>query len=151
MVHRFVMVACAMVALGLMVASPAQAGGGSAVSSPGAAGVKKPSTVKLKNNSTTTYFVLVSSTANLAEPTKFGTPGTVAWAKKLGAVNVGGGQTVTYPVPAGAGQIGIWDAAKIPQSGPITEFPATPPADYTVGSGKTAKWQITAGNTLAPQ
>jgi len=150
MVHRFVMVACAMVALGLMVASPAQAGGGSAVSSPGAAGVKKPSTVKLKNNSTTTYFVLVSSTANLAEPTKFGTPGTVAWAKKLGAVNVGGGQTVTYPVPAGAGEIGIWDAKNVPQSGALP-LPPDSVSPYTVGSGKTAKWQITAGNTLAPQ
>ena len=150
MVHRFVMVACAMVALGLMVASPAQAGGGSAVSSPGAAGVKKPSTVKLKNNSTTTYFVLVSSTANLAAPTKFGTPGTVAWAKKLGAVNVGGGQTVTYPVPAGAGEIGIWDAKTVPQSGALP-LPPDDNKSYTVGSGKTAKWQITSGGALTPQ
>jgi hypothetical protein len=150
MVHRFLTVACAMVALGLMVASPAQAGGGSAVSSPGAAGVKKPSTVKLKNNSTTTYFVLVSSTANLAEPTKFGTPGTVAWAKKLGAVNVAGGQTVTYPVPAGAGQIGIWDAKNVPQSGAL---PLPPDAEsaYSVKSGKTVKWQITSGGAVTPQ
>jgi len=149
MVHRFLMVACAMVALGLVVAAPAQAGGGATVSSPGAAGVKKPSTVKLKNNSTTKYFVLISSTANLAEPTKFGTPGTVEWAKKLGAVNVSGGQMVTYPVPAGAGEIGVWDAKNVPQSGPFTSLPINAP--YTVGSGKTAKWQITAGNTLAPQ
>ncbi len=132
MIRRHAIAALAIAALGLVVAAPAEAGGTS-----GAVGVKKNANVLIKNTTKNAYYVLVVP-SSLAESTKFGTPGTVDWARKLGATLVNGGKTLTYPVPAGPGGVYIWAAGSVPSS-PSAELPE--PLDvtgYTVAKGKTA-------------
>lgn len=134
MIRRHVISALAIMALGLVVATPAEAGG-----TAGAAGVKKNATVLVKNDTGKPQYVLVVPDALALDP-KFGAPGTVGWAKKLGAVLVNRGASVAYPVPAGAGQIVWLDAAGVPKDGPL------PPPDgiqaYTVKKGQTLKQTI---------
>lgn len=142
MIRRHAVAVLAMLALGFIVAAPAQAGGTS-----GAVGVKKNANVKIKNTTSTKYYVLVIP-SSLAESSKFGEPGTVGWARKLGAVLVNAGRTVVYPVPAGPGGILIWEADEVPPNG-SAELP-DPDADggYNVGKGKTVSRQIKNGPVI---
>ena len=142
MVRRHALAVLAMLAMGFVVAAPAQAGGTS-----GAVGVKKNANVKIKNTTSTKYYALVVP-SSLAESDKFGEPGTVGWAKKLGAVLVNPGRTVVYPVPAGPGGILIWEAGEVPTNS-SAELPE-PDADggYTVRKGKTVTRQIKAGPVI---
>ncbi|MFM9023787.1 MAG: hypothetical protein ACKON7_00335 [Planctomycetaceae bacterium] len=142
MIRRHSLVALATLALGFLVAAPAEAGGTS-----GAVGVKKNATVRVKNQTTSPYYVLVLPDS-LNGSTKFGTPGTVGWARKLGAVLVNPGRTVAYPVPAGPGVITWTDPALVPTnpSAELPEFP-TGGTDYSVGRGKTVTKTITSGSS----
>ncbi len=146
MMKRFTFVACAVVALGLMVASPAEAGGGSTVSSGGAVGVKKPSTVKIKNNSGSAWYVGILPNSLAGNP-KFD-PARVAGAKNLGGKLLNPGVTLVYPVPSGAGTIAIYVPALVPASGPMPPPAAT--GSYSVPSGKTANRKIAAGPVITP-
>jgi len=139
MIRRQVVTGLAVLALGLAVAAPAEAGGTS-----GAVGVKKNATVRITNGTKDKLYVLVVP-SSLAESTKFGTSGTVGWAKKLGAVLVNPGSSVSYPVPAGPGGI-VWFKAEsikgVKDSTPLPE----PQGDmeYTVKKGQTVR------KTIAP-
>lgn len=142
MVRRHAVAILAMLAMGFIVAAPAEAGG-----TGGAVGVKKNANVKIKNRTSTDYYVLVIP-SSLAESGKFGTPDTVGWAKKLGAVKVSKNSTVVYPVPAGPGGILIWAAGDVP-SNPNADLP-DPDADggYNVGKGKIVTKYIYAGPVI---
>lgn len=137
MIRRQVVTGLAVLALGLVVAAPAEAGGTS-----GAAGVKKNATVRITNGTKAPVYVLVVP-SSLAESTKFGTPGTVGWAKKLGAVLVNPGSSVSYPVPAGPGDIFWFAAAEIKGVKDSTELPGPlGTLSYTVKRGQTVRKTI---------
>ena len=142
MIRRHMIEALALAALAVVVAAPAQAGGTS-----GAVGVKKNANVVIKNTTTSPYYVLVIP-ASLAESTKFGTPGTVGWAKKLGAALVNPGATLTYPVPAGPGGAAIWIAGDVPSraNAPLPEPDAE--AGYSVARGRRVTRTIKAGPVI---
>lgn len=142
MMRRHALAALAVLAMGLVVSAPAEAGGTS-----GAVGVKKTANVKIKNNTTSPYYVLVVPDS-LASSTKFGTIGTVGWAQKLGAVVVNPGATVVYPVPNGTGSIGILPPASVPASLTATLPLPTATGTYTVGKGKTVSKTINAGPVI---
>lgn len=129
MLRRKVLAALAVVAIGFLVASPAQAG-----ATGGAVGVKKTANVKIQNVGVIPTFVVVI-------PPGFGPPITVADAKRLGAVLLApSSRAIFYPVPSGAGTIAIIDASLVPQTGLL---PA--PSDsvgYAVGKGKIAYAKI---------
>jgi len=141
MIRRHVISGLAILALGLVVTAPAQAGG-----TAGAVGVKKTATVIVKNTTTTKYYVLVVPESLGSKPTFGGyNAGTVGWAQKLGAVLVNGKSQVSYPVPAGPGGI----AWVLPESVPTSltaPLPAPPvgTASYTVAKGKTVTKSISA-------
>ncbi|NDC63054.1 MAG: hypothetical protein EBZ59_03515 [Planctomycetia bacterium] len=131
MIRRHVLSGLAVLAIGLVVAAPAEAGG-----TAGASGVKKNATVIVKNATTTSYYVLVVP-QSLITSTKFGTPGTVGWAKKLGGVLVNKNSQVAYPVPAGPGVIAWILPANVPAN-PNAELGEPEGAlEYTVAKGKT--------------
>lgn len=136
MIRRNVIAGLAVLALGLVVAAPAEAGG-----TAGAVGVKKNATVKVKNDTAGSLYVLVLP-ESLATSKKFGEPGTVGWAKNLGAVLVNAGSTVNYPVPAGPGGIAWMDPELVPSSS--NAFLPEPEGEigYTVKKGKTVKKTI---------
>jgi len=141
MIRRHSLLVLATLALGFLVAAPAEAGGTS-----GAVGVKKNATVRVKNATTSPYYVLVLPDS-LADSTKFGAPGTVGWARKLGAVLVNPGQTVAYPVPAGLGIV-LWTNPALVPTSPSAELPEpTGSTDYSVGRGKTVTKTITSGSS----
>ena len=89
MLRRNLIACLAVVALGFLVASPAQAG-----ATAGAVGVKKTANVKLQNvGAIATYVVIV--------PQGLPTPITVADAKRLGAVLLApSSRAIFYPVPS---------------------------------------------------
>jgi hypothetical protein len=139
MIRKHAVMAIAMLGFGLMVASPAQAGGTS-----GAAGVKKTATVRVRNASPTPYYVLVLPNS-LAASTQFGTPGTLGWAKKLGGVLVNPGVTIPYPVPAGPGTLYLLEPADLPAK---NSAPLPPPAaqePYNVAKGRVITKTIGSG------
>lgn len=140
MIRRHAIAVFAVMAVGLMVAAPAEAGGTS-----GAVGVKKNANVKIKNNTTTQYYVLVLPQSLVGNP-KFGTPNTVGWAKKLGACLVNPGGTVVYPVPAGPGAILLQTGTSVP-SNPAATLTPIGGGDYTVGKGKTVSKTIVSGTS----
>lgn len=127
-------------AMGLMVAAPAKAGGTS-----GAVGVKKNANVKIKNNTPTQYYVVVVPQSLAGNP-KFGTENTVGWAKKLGACLVNPGGTVVYPVPAGPGAILIQSGTTVPTIASGTLSP-NGFGEYTVGKGKIVTKTIVTGTS----
>jgi hypothetical protein len=142
MIRKHAMMALAMLAFGLVVAAPAEA-----ASTAGAGGVKKNATVKVKNNTVDPYYVLVIPNS-LAASTKYGTPGTVGWAKKLGGVLVNPGRTITYPVPSGPGQLFILAPAALPAN---NNAPLPAPAAgglYNVGAGRVVTKTIAAGPVI---
>lgn len=141
MIRRHVLSALALVAMGFMVAAPAEAGGTS-----GAVGVKKNATVLVKNTSTSPWYVLVVP-ESLLTSTKFGTFGTVGWAKKLGAALVNPGSTLAYPVPAGPGLIAAVDPSYV-SANPSTPIVAGTEGSYTVAKGKTVTKIIKAGPVI---
>lgn len=130
----------AAVALGLIIGSPAHAGGTS-----GAVGVKKTATVMVKNKTNTPYYLVVV-------PPGFNVPATVGQAKRLGAVLVNGNKSMPYPVPAGAGTIFICDPQLVDAKNPNAPLPFPPAADigYAVARGKVANYRIVAGPVLQP-
>lgn len=137
MIRRHAISGLAVLALGLMVAASAEAGGTS-----GAVGVKKNATVLVKNGTTAPLYVLVVP-GSLATSDKFGEIGTVGWAKNLGAVLVNAGSTVAYPVPAGPGVITYCDPDDVsPDPSDDLPTPSGPPINYTVAKGKTVKKTI---------
>ncbi|MFM8890470.1 MAG: hypothetical protein ACKOTB_02400, partial [Planctomycetia bacterium] len=73
---------------------------------------------------------------SLLTSTKFGAPGTVGWAKKLGAARGTPGSTLAYPVPAGPGLIAVVDPAYV-SANPSAPIVAGGRGDYTVAKGKT--------------
>jgi hypothetical protein len=132
MIRRHILSVLALVALGAVVAAPAQAGGPS-----GAVGVKKTANIKIKNvGATDTYVVVV--------PQGLAPPITVSDAKRLGAVlRPANSAAIFYPVPSGNGVIAVIKASDVPQSGVLP-----PPDDavvYSVGKGKIAYAKITTG------
>jgi hypothetical protein len=141
MIRRHAIGVVAMLAMGFMVAAPAEAGGTS-----GAVGVKKNATVRIRNNTSTQYYVVVVP-ASLAESSKFGESGTVGWAKNLGAALVNPGSTLSYPVPAGPGAILIQDAKTVPSSSSADLDPDAE-GGYTVKKGKTVTKRIAAGPVI---
>ena len=106
MLRRNLIACLAVVALGFLVASPAQAG-----ATAGAVGVKKTANVKIKNvGSTNTYVVVI--------PQGLAAPVTVNDAKRLGAImRPANSGAIFYPVPSGNGVIAVIDAASVPSSG----------------------------------
>lgn len=142
MIRRFALAALAMVATGLLMAAPAEAGGTS-----GATGVKKTANVIIKNNTTSQYYVLVTP-SSLAGSTKFGTTNTVGWAKKLGAALVNPGSTLVYPVPAGTGAIAITLPANVPASSSATLPTPAATGTYNVAKGKNVNKTIVAGPAI---
>jgi hypothetical protein len=142
MIRRYALAALAVMVMGVVASAPAEAGGTS-----GAAGVKKNANVIVKNTTKSAYYVLVVPDS-LAGSTKFGTPGTVGWAKKLGATSVSPGNSVVYPVPAGPGELVIWAPGDVP-SNPNAGLPApTTGALYTVKKGKNVTKTIKAGPVI---
>ena len=143
MIRRYAVAVFAMLAMGLVVASPAQAGG-----TAGAVGVKKTAVVNVKNTTAQAYYVLVLPQAIALNP-KFGAPNTVGWAKKLGGVLVNPGKTIPYPVPAGAGAVVIFNPGPLPAD-PNAPLPAAAdfPVAYTVAKGKTITKTIAAGPVI---
>jgi hypothetical protein len=142
MIRRHALTALAVLAMGLVVSAPAEAGGTS-----GAVGVKKNANVIVKNTTTSAYYVLVIP-ESLDSSTKFGEPGTVGWAKKLGAASVSPGRSLTYPVPAGPGGILIWAPGAVP-SDPKADLPdPATGAGYTVNKGKNVTKTIKAGPVI---
>lgn len=138
MIRRHVISGLAILALGLVVTAPAEAGG-----TAGAVGVKKTATVIVKNTTNTKYYVLVVPQSLGTKP-KFGgyNAGTVGWGQKLGAVLVNGKSQVSYPVPAGPGEI-AWvlpeDVSK------DLNAPLPPPEgtlEYKVSKGRTVTKSI---------
>lgn len=142
MIRRYAIPVLAMLAMGFLVAAPAEAGGTS-----GAVGVKKNANVIIKNTTATPYYVLVVPDSLAASP-KFGAIGTVGWAKKLGAALVNPGATLPYPVPAGAGGIAIFTAGNVP-SNQAAPLPAPLAGGaYTVSKGKNVNKKIVAGPAI---
>jgi hypothetical protein len=142
MIRRYALAALAVMVMGVVASAPAEAGGTS-----GAVGVKKNANVIVKNTTKSAYYVLVIP-ESLISSTKFGTPGTVGWAKKLGATSVSPGTSLTYPVPAGPGEIAIWAPGDVP-SNPSAELPEpTFGASYTVKKGKKVTKTIKAGPVI---
>ena len=139
MIRRSALSALAVLAMGFLVAAPAEAGGSS-----GAKGIKKNATVLVKNTSTAPYYVLVVP-ESLLTSTKFGTYGTVGWAKNLGGTLVNPGSTLAYPVPAGPGVIGILDPALIVPNPEAIIPVAAASGIYSVGKGKTVTKTIKPG------
>ncbi|MEI7782728.1 MAG: hypothetical protein WCJ18_12500 [Planctomycetota bacterium] len=142
MIRKYAIPVLAMLAMGFLVAAPAEAGGTS-----GAVGVKKNANVIIKNTTATKYYVLVVPDS-LASSTKFGTPGTVGWAKKLGAALVNPGATLTYPVPAGAGEIDIFSAVAVPADQSALLPPYSAFGLYTVSKGKNVNKKIVTGPAI---
>lgn len=142
MIRRYAVAGLALLALGLVCAS-AEAGGTS-----GAVGVKKNATVRVYNSTKTPYYVVVLPSSLAESSSKFGTPGTLGWAKNLGGVLVNGGKTVPYPVPAGPGGI-LWvPSSEIPKGAkPSFVLPEPQSMGYEVGKGKTVTKTITSGST----
>jgi hypothetical protein len=106
-------------------------------------GVKKNANVIVKNTTKSAYYVLVVP-ESLVSSTKFGTPGTVGWAKKLGAVLVNGKSQVSYPVPAGPGEI-AWVLPGDVSKDPNADLPEPEGfLDYKVSKGKTVTKSILA-------
>lgn len=132
MIRRHLLPALALVAFGLLIASPVHAGG-----TGGAVGVKKTANVKIQNVGLTNTYVVVI-------PPGFGPPFTVNDAKRLGAImRPANSGAIFYPVPAGTGVIAVIDAAKVPASGILP-----PPDDtvvYSVAKGKIAYAKVTTG------
>ena len=114
-------------------------------------GVKKNANVIVKNTTTSQWYVVVLP-QSLATSTKFGKPNTVGYAKNLGAAIVNPGSTLVYPVPAGAGQIGIIDPAIVPKDlNALIPVPGTgqgTTAAYTVDKGKSVTKTIAAGPVI---
>jgi len=140
MIRRHVISGLAILALGLVVTAPAEAGG-----TAGAAGVKKTATVIVKNKTTTAYYVLVVPESLGSKPTFGGyDAGTVGWAQKLGAVLVNGKSQVSYPVPAGPGEI-AWVLPGDVSKDPNADLPEPEGfLDYKVSKGKTVTKSILA-------
>lgn len=142
MIRRYAISTLAVLAMGFVVAAPAEAGG-----STGAVGIKKNATVIVKNTTTAPYYVLVVPDSLLTS-TKFGTFGTVGWAKKLGGTLLNPGRTLSYPVPAGPGQIGIIDPALI-VSNPAAIIPASAASGfYSFSKGKTVTKTVKPGPVI---
>jgi hypothetical protein len=114
MIRKHAFVALAALAFGLLVAAPAEAGGG-VVNSTGAVGIKKNATVRIINNTTSPYYVLVLPN-ELAGSPQFGAIGTLGWANKLGGTLVNPGRTLNYPVPTGPGEIWVFLPKDLPNS-----------------------------------
>lgn len=133
MIRRHVISGLAILALGLVVTAPAEAGG-----TAGAVGVKKTATVIVKNATTTQYYVLVVPQSLGTKPTFGGyNAGTVGWAQKLGAVLVNGKSQVSYPVPAGPGGVAWLLPSAVPTSPTATLPLPAGSTTYTVSKGKT--------------
>lgn len=129
MFRRKCLAALAVVAMGFLVASTAQAG-----ATGGAVGVKKTANVKIQNvGAIPTYVVII--------PQGFATPVTVNDAKRLGAVLLApSSRAIFYPVPSGNGTIAVIDASSVPPAGQLP-----PPDDtvaYSVRKGKIAYAKI---------
>ena len=129
MLRRNLIACLAVVALGFLVASPAQAG-----ATAGAVGVKKTANVKLQNvGAIATYVVIV--------PQGLPTPITVADAKRLGAVLLApSSRAIFYPVPSGNGTIAVIDATNVPPTGLLP--PPDDTANYSVKKGTIAYAKI---------
>lgn len=139
MIRRHAFSALAVLAMGLVVSTSAEAGGTS-----GAVGVKKNANVIVKNTTTSPYYVLVIP-ESLDGSTKFGTPGTIGWARKLGATSVSPGRSLTYPVSAGPGGVLIFAPGTVP-SNPNAELPEpVGGAGYTVNKGTNVTKTIKPG------
>lgn len=131
MILRKSLMAIAVMALGIAVAAPAQAGG-----TGGAVGVKKTANLKVKNGTSAGYYLV-------AVPSSLKYPETVDQAKKLGGVLINAGQTIVYPVPNGRGVIAIVDAKLVdPNKGSAPLPPAEAGNEYSVGKGKIAYFKI---------
>jgi len=138
MIRRNVISGLAILALGLVVTAPAEAGG-----TAGAVGVKKTATVIVKNTTTTPYYVLVVPQSLGSKPSFGGySAGTVGWAQKLGGVLVNGKSQVSYPVPAGPGGIAWLLPSSLPTSPTATLPPPAGTLEYTVSKGKTVTKSI---------
>lgn len=142
MIRKHAVMALAVLALGLVVAAPAEA-----ASTGGAGGVKKNATVKVKNDTKDPYYVLVVP-QSLATSTKYGTPGTVGWAKKLGGVLVNPGRTITYPVPSGPGALAIIAPDLLPTKNKAQLPPPAAEGGYDVGAGRVVSKTIAAGPVI---
>jgi len=139
MILRKVLMAVAVMALGVAVASPAQAGG-----TGGAVGVKKTANLQVKNGTATGYYLV-------AVPSSLKAPTTVGEAKKLGGVLVNAGKTIVYPVPNGKGQLAIIDSKLIdPSKDDAPLPPAAAKEDYSVAKGKMKSYKIVAGPDIVP-
>lgn len=135
MIRRHAISALAVLTVGLFIATPAHAGG-----TAGAVGVKKNANVKIRNNTATTYWVVIV-------PQGLQEPKTAYQAKRLGAYSLSAnGGWVMYPVPAGGGDIYILAADLVPAD-PSATLPAwdAGPTPYTVSRGKTRNVNIDTG------
>jgi hypothetical protein len=146
MIRRHAIAALAIAALGLVVTATAEAGG-----TAGAVGVRKDANVIIRNTTTRPYYVLLIP-GSLPPNVNFGTPGSVGWARRLGATIVSQGASVVYPVPAGSGGILVYKPSDIP-SNPNAQLPDREGApatggEYTVVRGSRITKKIVAGPAI---
>lgn len=133
MIRRYAVAALAVMALGFLVAAPAEAGGG------GTGGAKKNSTIRVKGAAAGNGIAVIPLQA-------VPSPATVAsWVGNLAAFQAAGGrivnpnQVVSFPVPAGTGVMAVANA-NFANAG---DFGL---GAYKADAGKTGYMQITAGN-----
>lgn len=106
MIRRHMVVVMAMLVMGFVTATQAEAGGG-------AVGVKKTATIKIRNTCSQAVYVWIV-------PKGFAEPTTLAEAKKLGAILMPGTSGPKYyPIPAGEGTCYATLASLVPPDGTL--------------------------------
>jgi hypothetical protein len=142
---RKISLAVAILAVGFVVAAPAQAGGGN--------GGKKTATLRARNV-TGTVAPPVPGTAVVAyaQPNGTAAPTTASGAQSLGAKQIAAGAVGNYPVAPGAGNfVAVWAAAAVAAApGVPVNFGSAP---YTSKAGIKGSLTISGdetGGDLAP-
>jgi len=121
MIRRHMVAVMAMLVMGLVTATQAEAAGG------GAVGVKKTANVKLRSTCSDAAYVWIV-------PKGFAEPTTVAEAKRLGAILMPGlSGPKFYPIPAGEVKVYVVRADLVPMVGTLP--PATDIHTYKVPKG----------------
>ncbi|MEI6239435.1 MAG: hypothetical protein WCR51_03525 [Planctomycetia bacterium] len=130
MIRRYAVAALAVLAVGFLVAAPAEAGGG---------GAKKNSTIRVKGAAAGNGIAVIPLQAVPA-------PATVAsWVGNLAAFQAAGGrivnpnQVVSFSVPSGLGVMAVANA----NFANVGDFNT---GAYKADAGKTGYMKITAGN-----
>ena len=120
MIRRQMVAVMAMLVIGLVAGTRAEAGGG-------AVGVKKTATVKIRNTCSEAAYVWIV-------PKGFAEPTTVAEAKRLGALLLPAKSGPKfYPVPAGEVKVYVAPADMVPMDGDLP--PATDIHTYHIPKG----------------